>query len=74
MPTVPAGGDVRVSVTAAALMVMLTGPVVELDGDAESVALTVTDEVPAVVGVPLREQFAFSVRPAGSVPLTRAQL
>ena len=74
MPTVPAGGGVSVRVAAAGLMTTETLPVVESAGDAASVALTATIEVPAAVGVPLREQFAFSVRPAGSVPLTRAQL
>jgi uncharacterized protein YaiE (UPF0345 family) len=68
-PTVPAGGAVRVSVAAAELIVIATGPVVVFAGLAESVAFTVGVDVPAAVGVPLNEQFAFSVKPAGTVPL-----
>ena len=41
-------------------------------GFAESVAFTVTVEVPAVVGVPLTVQ-PVSVRPAGNVPLVIVQ-
>ncbi len=70
----PAGGDVRESVTPAGLMTMETAPVEVLAGLAESVALTVGVEVPAVVGVPVREQLLFSVRPAGTEPLTSEQL
>jgi hypothetical protein len=41
VPTVPGGGEVRVNVGAAGLMVRLTGPVVVCCGLLESVALTV---------------------------------
>ena len=53
---------------------MLTGPVPLCAGLAESVARTVTVCVPAVVGMPVTEQFAFRVSPAGRVPLTIAQV
>ncbi len=53
---------------------MATPPVVLLAGLAESVALTVGVDVPAVVGVPVSEQLLFSVRPAGTEPLTSEQL
>jgi hypothetical protein len=72
--TVPAGGEVRVRVAAAGLMVRLTGPVVVSCGLLESVALTVKWTVVATVGVPLtRQPAAVRVRPAGSVPLVMTQ-
>jgi hypothetical protein len=74
VPTVPAGGELRVSVTAAGLMTMETVPVEVFAGLAESVVFTVGVEVPAVVGVPVSEQLLFSVRPAGTAPLTSEQL
>jgi hypothetical protein len=56
-------------------MVKLTAPVEETGvGEVESVAFTVKFDVPAVDGVPVSEQFVFSVKPAGSVPLTSEQL
>lgn len=52
-----------------------TGPVMVFAvGVAESVAFTLIVVAPAVVGVPVSEQLLFSVRPAGSVPLTSEQL
>ncbi len=39
-----------------------------------SVARATNDAVPAVVGVPVTVPFGFSVRPAGSAPLSRVQL
>ena len=70
----PGGGDVRVNVGAAGLMVRLTGPVVVSCGLLESVALTVRWTVSAIVGVPLtRHPADVSVRPAGSVPLVMMQ-
>jgi hypothetical protein len=74
VPTVPAGGDVIVSVIVAALMVIVTGLVLELAGELESVAFTETVTLPAVLGMPLIEQLAFSVNPAGIVPLVSAQV
>jgi hypothetical protein len=74
VPTVPTGGELRVSVTAAGLMTMETAPVEVFAGLAESVAFTVGVEVPAVVGVPVSEQLLFRVRPAGTEPLTSEQL
>jgi hypothetical protein len=53
---------------------MLTVPVDVTTGLPESVAFTVMDEVPGVVGVPVTTQFVPSVRPAGSVPDTSAQV
>ena len=47
---------------------MLSGPVVVSTGLLESVAFTITTDVPAVVGVPLTTQFVESVNPAGSDP------
>jgi hypothetical protein len=54
--------------------VMLTGPVVDAVGVAESVAWMVTVTVPAVVGVPLTTQPADKVSPAGRVPAVRVQV
>jgi hypothetical protein len=70
----PAGGEVMDSVTPAGLMTMETVPVEVFAGLAESVAFTVGVDVPAVVGVPVSEQLLFSVRPAGTEPLTSEQL
>jgi hypothetical protein len=72
--SVPAGGEEIVNVVVAALMVIVTAPVVELAGFDESVAFTVMFEVPVAVGVPVMEQLAFSVSPAGMVPPTNAQV
>jgi hypothetical protein len=41
---------------------------------AASVTLTVNPLLPASVGVPVTRQSLLNVSPAGSVPLTRAQL
>ena len=71
-PTVPPG-SVLVSVNAAGLMTMVSGPVVDCAGDSESVTLTVTVELPAVVGVPLTVQLLM-LSPAGNVPAVMAQL
>jgi hypothetical protein len=54
--------------------VMLTGPVVEAAGLAASVAWTVTVDVPAVVGVPVRVQPEPRLNPAGKVPPVMEQL
>ena len=59
---------------AAALMVMLKGIATELGGLAESVAVIVTAEVPAAVGVPAMAPVRFRVRPAGRVPVVRLQV
>ncbi len=71
--TVPAPGPVMVSVAGADSTAMVTGPVVVSCGLLESVAVTVTVDVPATVGVPLITQ-PMAVRPAGKVPLTIVQL
>ena len=63
------GGDVRVKVAVAAVIVRDTGPVVVFAGLLESVALTVTVAGPAVVGVPLTTQLE-AVSPAGSPAVT----
>ena len=70
-PTVPSGSEL-VSVNAAGLMTMVSGPVVDCVGDSESVAFTVTVEVPAVVGVPLTVQ-PLMLSPAGRVPAVIVQ-
>jgi hypothetical protein len=70
---VPVGGELRIKLIVPALIVIVTGLVLELAGELESVALIETVTAPAVVGVPLIEQFAFSVNPAGIVPLTNEQ-
>lgn len=62
-----------VSVNAAGLITMVSGPVVDCAGDSESVTFTVTVELPAVVGVPLTVQ-PLMLRPAGSVPDVIVQL
>lgn len=62
----------RANVTGAAAISSVTGPVVELAGDAESVALMEKLEFPAVVGVPVSEQ-PVKVSPLGIVPLASAQ-
>ena len=54
----------RVNTTAAGEIVSVTGPVFVATGLLESVAVTVSVEVPAVVGVPLIEQ-PEDVSPAG---------
>jgi len=69
---VPLGGEVIVRVVAA-LIVIDSGPVTVFGGVPESVALTVTVDVPAAVGVPLTRQFAPSMRPAGSASAVIAQ-
>jgi len=66
-------GEVSVNVAvAAAFTVTEIEPVVEFAGLAESVALTENEYVPAVVGVPVREQ-PLSVSP-GAEPLTSEQV
>ena len=62
-----------VSVSAAGLITMVSGPDVVCDGEPESSTLTVTVELPAVVGVPLTVH-PLSVRPAGNVPAVMEQL
>jgi len=57
----------------AALTVTTTVPVVDAAGELESVALMVSAETPAVVGVPESEQLV-RVRPAGTVPLLSVQV
>jgi len=64
--TVAFGGELRVSVALAVETTSATGPVVVASGLLESVALTVTLAVPAVVGVPLTKQ-PVAMRPAGRV-------
>jgi hypothetical protein len=73
VPTVAAGGEVMVSVPAAAT-VMLSGPVTVSAGLLESLAFTCSVDVPAVVGVPLTTQLAESVSPVGRVPPVCTQL
>ena len=58
------GNVPSVSTTAAGPMVSVTGPVFVAGGLPESVAVTVSVEVPAVVGVPLIVQ-PEDVSPAG---------
>ena len=71
-PTVPFG-KVFVSVSAAGLMTIVSGPEVVCDGDPESSTFTVTVELPAVVGVPLTVQ-PLNDKPAGRVPDVIVQL
>jgi len=71
--TVAGGGDVMVSVAIGACTVTVTVSVAVLAGFAESVAVTPTDVVPAVCGVPVMLQSAFSVRPAGMEPEATVQ-
>ena len=67
-------GSVPVKVSAGTgLTVMVAGPVMVLAGLAESVAVTETVLVPAVVGVPVRLQSEPRVRPAGTVPAATLQ-
>jgi hypothetical protein len=67
------GGELRVKVAVAGNTVMVTGPVVVAAGVLESVALTVTVVVPAVVGVPVITQLADMVRFGGKVPAVMVQ-
>ena len=53
---------------------MLSGPVTVNAGLLESVALTVKDEVPASVGIPLTTQLADRLKPSGSVPAVWSQV
>lgn len=53
---------------------MLTVPVADCAGLAESVTFTVNVDVPAVVGVPVTAQFAPRLSPAGREPEVIAQL
>src|SRR6201992_1967195 len=56
-------------------MVIVTGAVVLFAGVLASIAVTLTDVVPAVVGVPLMLQSFARVKPAGMVlPPARAQV
>ena len=57
----------------AALTVKVTVPVVDAAGELESVALIVSADAPAAVGVPESEQLV-NVRPAGTVPLVKEQV
>jgi hypothetical protein len=54
-------------------MVRLSVPLVAVRA-AESVTLTVMDEVPLAVGVPLMAPAEDKVKPAGNVPEARLQL
>ena len=74
VPTTPFGSVPEVMLTAAGLMVMVTGPVVVPGGLPASVTPTVTVLVPGVVGVPLTTQPAARVSPAGSVPALMVQV
>lgn len=62
-----------VKVSAAGLITIVSGPVVVCEGESESVAFTVTVELPAVVGVPMTAH-PLNDRPAGSVPDVIRQL
>ena len=73
-PTVAAGGELSVSTTVPGAIVIVSGPETVCTGLPESVALTVSVEVPAAVGVPLTRQPATRLRPAGSAPVTTVQL
>jgi hypothetical protein len=66
VPTVAAGGELNVSVVLG-LIVIVIGPVDVFGGLLESVPCTVAVIVPGVVGVPVIEQFEFSVSPAGTL-------
>ena len=72
-PTVPPGKVPEPTVRNAGRMVMLSDPVVVCAGAAESVALTVNVAGPATVGVPVTEQPAPNVRPAGREPAVIVQ-
>lgn len=72
-PVVP-DGSVPPTDSVPEVIVMLSGPVTELAGFAESVACTETVLVPATVGVPVTAQFAARVKPVGSVPEASEQL
>ncbi len=63
-----------VSESGAGLTTSTTGLVVVLVGLPASVAFTVTEVVPAVVGVPVTTQFAPRVSPAGMVPAVSTQV
>lgn len=71
-PTVPLG-KVLVSVKGAGEIMMVSFALTVCAGVLESVTLTVTVELPAVVGVPLTVQPA-RARPAGNVPAVIEQL
>lgn len=71
-PTVPLGKEF-VSVSAAGLITIVSGPDVVCVGELASVTFTVTVELPAVVGVPLTVH-PLMLRPAGSVPDVIVQL
>ena len=75
MLTVPLGREAVVTCRAgtAAFMVRLSVPLVAVRA-AESVTLTVMDEVPLAVGVPLMAPAEDKVKPAGNVPEARLQL
>jgi hypothetical protein len=70
VPAVPPGREEVVICTAVteAVTVMLRLAVAVCAGELESVTLTVNEEVPAVVGVPLITPEVLSVRPAGNEP------
>ena len=72
MPTVPLGNEF-VSVRAAGLITIVSGPEVVCVGEPESVTFTVTVELPAVVGVPLTVH-PLRLSPVGSVPDVMMQL
>ena len=72
VPTIPFGSVLSVSVSPAGAIVIDSGPLTVCIGLLESVAFTVSAEVPAVVGVPLTVH-PLIVSPAGSVPAVTAQ-
>jgi hypothetical protein len=73
-PTVPPGRVASVRDSGAGKTASVTGPVMVLAGLLESVALTVTIDTPAVVGVPVTRQPAPSESPAGIIPPVITQL
>lgn len=71
--TVPLGSEVVVTVggCGAASIVMLRALVAVCSGELESATLTVNDEAPAPVGVPVMSPAVESPSPAGSAPLAK---
>ena len=74
VPTVPLAREV-VEIVSTGVMMMLNCLVAVCCGVPESVACTVTLDMPAVVGVPvIAPVAAFKVRPTGKVPALIAQV
>ena len=67
-PTVPSGKVDVVSVSGAGLIVIVSFALADCAGFPESVTVTVTVTLPAVVGVPLTVQ-PVSISPGGKVPV-----